>query len=93
MWRVGRRRRTPRLDIAWYPNDTGHPRLGVIVPRYGGTAVARNYLRRQLREIARRQVLPGLTALDVVLRSRPEAYRAEFSQLTQDLEVWRHSLE
>jgi ribonuclease P protein component len=90
--RVGRRRRTPRLDIAWYPNDTGHPRLGVIVPRYGRTAVARNTLRRRLREIARRRLLPGMPALDLVLRPRPDAYHASFDHLAGDLETWRHSL-
>ena len=92
MLRLGRRRRTPRLDIAWYPNDTGHPRLGVVVPRYGSTAVARNRLRRRLREIARRSVLPGLSALDLVVRPRPDAYRSPFEELAEDLETWRRSL-
>ena len=92
MLRVGRRSRTLRLDIAWYPNDAGHPRLGVIVPRYGSSAVARNRLRRQLRELARRRVLPGLPAIDVVLRPRPGAYQSVFGALAEDLETWRHSL-
>lgn len=80
------------MDIAWYPNDAGHPRLGLIVPRHGSTAVARNQLRRRLRELARRQVLPTLPALDLVLRSRPDAYRGTFDQLAGDLDAWRHSL-
>ena len=80
------------MDIAWYPNDSGHPRLGLIVPKHGSTAVARNRLRRRLREIARRQIFPGLPSVDLVLRSRPDAYRAEFGALAGDLETWRHSL-
>lgn len=92
MLRVGRRRRTPRLDITWYPNDTGHPRLGVVVARFGGTAVRRNLLRRQLREIARRRILPRLAAVDVVIKSRAAAYDAPFDALTQDLEQWLSSL-
>jgi ribonuclease P protein component len=90
--RVGRRRRTPRLDITWYPNDTGHPRLGVVVARFGGTAVRRNLLRRQLREIARRRILPRLAAVDVVIKSRAAAYDAQVDTLGRDLEQWLSSL-
>jgi ribonuclease P protein component len=70
----------------------GHPRLGVIVPRYGATAPARNRLRRRLRERARR-FLPALAPLDLVIRARLEAYAAQPRQLAQDLERWVHSLE
>jgi hypothetical protein len=45
-----------------------------------------------LRELARRQVLPTLPALDLVLRSRPDAYHGTFDQLAGDLDAWRHSL-
>jgi len=89
---VGRRVRTPRLDIAWYPNDAGHPRLGVIVALHGGSAVRRNLLRRQIKEIARRRILPRLSAVDVVVKSRVAAYDAEFSVLALDLEQWLSSL-
>jgi len=64
----------------------------VIVPRHGCTAVARNRLRRQLREIARRRILPSLSALDLVVRSRPSAYAAEFDLLAADLDAWLRSL-
>jgi ribonuclease P protein component len=80
------------LDIAWYPNDAGHPRLGLVVPRYGSTAVARNRLRRRLREIARRAVLPVLGPLDLVVKPRPPAYRADFNTLSADLQQWATSL-
>jgi len=89
---VGRRRRTPRLEISWYPNDAGHPRLGIVVARYGGSAVRRNRLRRQLREIARRRILPRLRAVDVVIKSRAAAYEADFETLDRDLDLWLSSL-
>ncbi|MDH4043402.1 MAG: ribonuclease P protein component [Gemmatimonadota bacterium] len=85
----GTRRRTPRLEILWCSNDHGHPRLGVITPRFGRTAVARNQLRRRLREQARRRLLPQLPALDIVIRARPPAYTAVLADLTRDLEQWR----
>ena len=90
--RVGRRRRTPRLDVVWYPNDTGHPRLGVIVARVGGSAVRRNQLRRRIREIARRRILHRLAAVDVVIKSRAAAYEADVDTLARDLEQWLSSL-
>jgi ribonuclease P protein component len=52
----GHRSRTPRIDLYWLSNAFGHPRLAVIVPRYGASAVARNRLRRRLREHARRRI-------------------------------------
>jgi ribonuclease P protein component len=88
---LGRRRRTIRLDIAWYPNDRGHPRLGVIVPRHGASAVARNRLRRRVREIARRQVLPQLGPVDLVVRARAGAYQAQPEALALDLGQWLSS--
>ena len=92
MVRVGRRLRSKKLDICWLPNEVGHSRLGLVVPRYGCTAVARNKLKRRLREIARRRLLPRMASFDLVLRPRPTAYRAVFSDLSLELERWLSSL-
>lgn len=86
--RSGRRHRTPRLDILWLPNTVGHPRLGLVVPLYGRPVVARNRLRRRLREIARRRVLPGLAPIDFVVRPRHAAYEADYHELQTDLDQW-----
>lgn len=49
--------------VAWgIPNDLGHPRLGLAVPRRAGTAVARNRLRRLIREsfrLLRHELFPA----------------------------------
>ncbi len=84
----GARRRSGRLDIYWRPNDLGHPRLGVIAPRHGRTAVARNRLRRRLREHLRRRILPMLPSLDLVVRARFAAYAATPAELAADLDTW-----
>ena len=42
--------------MIWMDNTTGHPRMGLIVPKFQSSAVARNRLRRRLREIWRREV-------------------------------------
>ena len=39
--------------------QAGHPRMGLIVPKFQSTAVARNRLRRRLREIWRRELQCG----------------------------------
>ncbi len=87
----GRRSRTPRIELYWASNAVGHPRLGVIVPRYGTTAVARNRLRRRLRERVRRYVLAQVGDLDLIIKARQEAYRARPRELAEDLERWLRS--
>lgn len=62
-----------------------HPRVGVIVPRYGHTAVERNRLKRRLRELVRTLMLPTLPACDVSLRATPGAYRVEVLALRQSV--------
>jgi ribonuclease P protein component len=51
------------------------------VPKYSRTSVARNRLKRRLREIVRTELLPYLPAGDLVVRVRREAYEASFADL------------
>jgi len=60
-------------------------RVGLIVPRYKQSAVARNRLKRRLRELTRLQLLPANLPTDVVVRIRPEAYTATFEVLAADV--------
>lgn len=84
-WEAGRRWRTPHLDLAWRPNPAGRARTGIIVPRYQSSAVARNRLRRRLREILRREVLPQLPPIDLLVRVKRAAYAAPFAVLRAEL--------
>jgi len=86
--RSGSRHRTRTLQIAWLPNGLKHPRLGVVVARFGNTAVARNKLRRRLREIARRRLVPFILPIDLVIRATAGAYRATFAELAAELDLW-----
>jgi ribonuclease P protein component len=88
----GRRRRFGHLDMIWTDNLTGHPRTGLIVPRYQFSAVARNRLRRRLREIWRREVQQHQPAWDLVIRARREAYGAAFPALREDILAWRRAV-
>ena len=84
-WDEGRRWRTAHLELAWRPNRANHPRVGVIVPRFQFTAVARNRLRRRLRELLRRELLALLPAIDLVVRTKRSAYAASFAVLRAEL--------
>lgn len=60
-------------------------RVGFVVPKLGRGTVARNRLKRRLREIGRRRVLGRLqeagVEADVLLRAKRSAYRATYKQL------------
>jgi ribonuclease P protein component len=61
------------------------PRLGISVPRRVGKAVARNRVRRRLREIFRRhRSLVPESALSLVINVRPTAAAATFAELLED---------
>jgi len=59
--------------------------MGIIVPRFQFTAVARNRLRRRLREILRRDALASLPAVDLVVRANRSTYSAAFTVLRAEL--------
>jgi ribonuclease P protein component len=84
----GRRKTTATLDVFVDDSPAPHSRLGLIVPKLGRRIVDRNLLKRRLREIGRRQLLPGLDAsgrrVDVLLRARGRAYGAEFDVLARE---------
>src|SRR4051812_17525843 len=61
-------------------------RVGLIVPRHRQTAVARNRVKRRLRELSRIRLLPLDLLADVVIRVRPEVYRASFQELAADFD-------
>ena len=48
--------------------------------------MARNQLKRRLRELSRIRLLPVDVAADVVIRIRPDAYRATFAELALDID-------
>ena len=61
------------------------PRVGIIVPRHGHSAVERNRLKRRLREIIRQDVLPMDRGLDAIVRSAPAAYSVAFTDLRTEV--------
>lgn len=70
-------------------NAAGLPRMGLIVPKFQSTGVARNRLRRRLKELWRREVQGVGPAVDLLVRARREAYAAPFSALRLEVHAWR----
>ena len=88
----GKRSRTRHLDVVFAASPVSHPRLGVIVPKHRHGIVDRNRLKRRLREIGRREVLPRLRStgveVDLLVRARREAYEVGFEELRRELVEW-----
>jgi ribonuclease P protein component len=78
--------------MSWMDHTTGHPRMGLIVPKFQSSGVARNRLRRRLREIWRLELQPHQPAWDLVIKARREAYGASFDGLRADLFTWRRAV-
>ncbi len=85
-YRTGRRRHGPLAILYFAPNQLGHPRLGITASRKVGKAVARQRLKRRIREIYRRwQERSQLPALDLVVHLKPEAGKSDFPALKMEL--------
>jgi ribonuclease P protein component len=73
VYRQGRSTSTRFLVLYWFDreDEPGEPRLGLAVPKAAGNAVARNKIKRQLREVwrARLDRVPG--GRDYVLIAKP----------------------
>jgi ribonuclease P protein component len=78
--------------MIWMENSTGQPRMGLIVPKFQSSAVARNRLRRRLREIWRREIQRHQPAWDLIIKARREAYTASFEALLSQVLAWRHTV-
>lgn len=89
LFRRGKRKRTRHLDVFISTSPVAHSRLGIVVPKHKHNAVLRNRLKRRLRELGRTELLPRLdgagNALDLMLRTRPEAYEASYEDLRAEL--------
>ncbi|MEX0979816.1 MAG: ribonuclease P protein component [Gemmatimonadota bacterium] len=88
--RRGKRRKTSHFDVFFASReDLQQPRFGLIVPKYRHTGVERNLLKRRLRDVARRELLPRFRAsgvsIDVMVRARRDAYGARYRDLKEEL--------
>ena len=85
----GKRKRTKNVDVFFAASPASRSRLGLIIPKHGHKIVQRNLLKRRLREICRRRVLPGLdvagVSYDVLIRAKRSAYETDFAGLESEV--------
>jgi len=87
--RRGRKRKTSHLDVFFLSSNESRPRVGIVVPKHRRRVVDRNWVKRRLRELSRRELLPRLREeglhLDLLIRARMEAYEASYQELQREL--------
>jgi ribonuclease P protein component len=73
VYRQGRSTSTRFLVLYWFEReeDPSEPRLGLAVPKAVGNAVARNRIKRQLREVWRARLDRVSEGRDYVLTAKP----------------------
>jgi len=81
VYRQGRSISTRFLVLYWFDreHEPGEPRLGLAVPKAAGNAVARNRIKRQLRELWRarlERIPPGRDYVLIAKPGLPEAAEA-----------------
>jgi ribonuclease P protein component len=82
VYQQGRKARRPSFALFALPNDVGHCRLGITATRRAGSAVARNRIKRVLRDVFRRHRDEMPVAMDIVVN----AYSAILSRSAAQLE-------
>jgi ribonuclease P protein component len=84
--REGRTLRVAALVVRMRPSPFASGRVGVVVPRFGHTAVLRNRLKRRLRSLTRSQLGQAGVGQDVIVWAKAPAYRLTFSALQSALD-------
>lgn len=77
--------RTAHMDVRAMASLSASVRVGLVVPKYKQSAVARNRLKRRLRELVRLEWLPLLPPMDVVMRVTPPAYQRDYDALRVEI--------
>ena len=77
--------RGAHLELRVAASPLSFARVGFIVPKHAQNSVARNRLKRRLRELVRLTVLPSLAPQDVVIRTLPTAYAQPWIALRRDV--------
>jgi ribonuclease P protein component len=81
----GRRRHTPHLIVIRRAATTPASRLGVTVSTRVGNAVARNRVKRLLREVFRQRRGALRQPIDVVVIAKPGANTLSYAQVAAEL--------
>jgi ribonuclease P protein component len=85
VYRAGKRRSSSHFTVFSRANELPQSRFGFSIKKALGGAVARNRIRRRLREMVRCHRLEIPAGWDIVIHPKSSVGRAAFSALTADL--------
>jgi len=83
--RLGKSYAHPFVVLIKHPNQENHSRFGVAAGRSIGNAVARNRVKRRLREFVRPQINKILDGWDIIFLARKAINRASPTELKSAL--------
>jgi len=89
----GQARRSNGLVLHWAANSMEHNRYGLVAKSTLGTAVARNRVRRWMRELLRSWAPAIEPGYDIVLVARDRDVTAAFAQFSLHLATVLHKAE
>lgn len=88
VYREGRRNVSRNMSVFYLPGDSSFGdgvRVGITVGKALGGAVARNRIKRRMREVVRRHLSELTGAMDVVINPRKSAADMEFAELEKEV--------
>ena len=85
VYRAGKRRSSSHYTVFLRANELPQSRFGFSIKKALGGAVARNRIRRRLREVVRCHRLEIPAGWDIVIHPKSTVARAPFAALTTDL--------
>ena len=86
IYRRGRHSSSAFFSLNYLKNYYGHSRFGVVVnKKVAKKAVERNLLKRQLREIIKKNYDQPIVGLDIIITTRPKIKELSFAQLEKEL--------
>ncbi|OAG27616.1 ribonuclease P protein component [Thermodesulfatator autotrophicus] len=85
VYREGKRLSLPYLRVILAPNTLGYSRLGLSVSKKVGNAVKRNYVKRVLREIFRRNKDMFPASHDIVIIPKKAILERSPAEIKKDL--------
>jgi len=85
VYEKGRKIQSRTFVLYAMENDLPFHRLGITVSKKIGNAVARNRVKRRIREVFRREKPAHLPSMDLVVNARKSAVQVEFAALREEL--------
>ena len=85
VYKRGRKARRGSFTVFGLPNDVGRFRIGLTVTRKVGGAVARNRIKRVLREVFRRHAMKWKQPMDLVVNAHRALLRMPAEHIEREL--------